>query len=126
MVSAGAGRGRYYRQYPRRGSNSRTNRRKVCTRCGKEPHPLQKCPAKEAICHHCRRRGLCAFQSRTCQKFLSLLQKKASWILHFWTPCLSMGRNPGSLPSELKTLMLTSKLIHYCYFGEDVSTDVYT
>ena len=30
---------------------------RYCTLCGKEPHSLQKCPAKEAICHKCHRRG---------------------------------------------------------------------
>ena len=29
----------------------------LCTRCGKGPHPRDKCPAKDAICHRCQRKG---------------------------------------------------------------------
>lgn len=28
-----------------------------CSRCGKEQHPREKCPAKEATCHGCGRKG---------------------------------------------------------------------
>ena len=30
---------------------------KACTRCGKGPHPRDKCPAKDAVCHRCNRKG---------------------------------------------------------------------
>ena len=30
---------------------------KECSRCGKGPHPLEKCPAKEAVCHRCEKKG---------------------------------------------------------------------
>ena len=30
---------------------------KACTRCGKEPHPREKCPAKDASCHRCNKKG---------------------------------------------------------------------
>ena len=30
---------------------------KQCTRCGKEQHPRDKCPAKEATCHKCQKKG---------------------------------------------------------------------
>ena len=30
---------------------------KTCTRCGKGPHPRDKCPAKDATCHRCQKKG---------------------------------------------------------------------
>ena len=30
---------------------------KSCTRCGKGSHPRDKCPAKDAVCHRCNRKG---------------------------------------------------------------------
>ena len=30
---------------------------KHCTRCGKEPHSRDKCPAKDAICNRCQKKG---------------------------------------------------------------------
>ena len=30
---------------------------KPCTRCGKGTHPREKCPARDAICHRCQRKG---------------------------------------------------------------------
>ena len=30
---------------------------KKCTRCGKESHPRERCPAKDAICNKCHKRG---------------------------------------------------------------------
>ena len=47
-------------------TQSRPNRRptaatgstnKRCTRCGKEQHPKDKCPARDATCHRCQRKG---------------------------------------------------------------------
>ena len=32
-------------------------RRNKCTRCGKDAHPREKCPAKDAECHRCKRKG---------------------------------------------------------------------
>ena len=36
---------------------------KACTRCGKGPRPRDKCPAKDAVCHRCNRKG---YYSATC------------------------------------------------------------
>ena len=36
-----------------------------CTRCGKEPHTHDKCPAKEAICHRCQKKGHYSTQCRS-------------------------------------------------------------
>ena len=30
---------------------------KHCSRCGGHPHPLDKCPAREAVCYRCQKRG---------------------------------------------------------------------
>jgi len=30
---------------------------KLCTRCGRGPHPRDKCPAKDAKCHNCQSKG---------------------------------------------------------------------
>ena len=35
----------------------RQNSSKKCTRCGKEQHARDKCPAKDATCHRCQRKG---------------------------------------------------------------------
>ena len=48
------------RQHGSRGRNAfgrvkQTN--KQCTRCGKEPHSRDKCPAKDAICNRCQKKG---------------------------------------------------------------------
>ena len=48
----------YHRLSMQRGGRNRTFQRgRTCTRCGKEPHSFQKCPAREAICHNCQRKG---------------------------------------------------------------------
>ena len=31
--------------------------RQQCTRCGKEPHSRDKCPAKDAVCNRCHKKG---------------------------------------------------------------------
>ena len=36
-------------------TNSRQQRH--CSRCGKDQHPKEKCPAKDATCHRCQRKG---------------------------------------------------------------------
>ena len=38
---------------------------KKCSRCGKAPHPRHLCPAKEAICHKCRKRDHYSLQCRS-------------------------------------------------------------
>ena len=36
-----------------------------CTRCGKEPHTRNQCPAKDAICHRCQKKGHYSTQCRS-------------------------------------------------------------
>ena len=38
---------------------------KHCTRCGKEPHPRDRCPARNAVCHRCDKRGHYGSQCRS-------------------------------------------------------------
>ena len=40
----------------RRGKTS-LNGKKTCTRCGQDPHSRDKCPAKDASCHRCKKKG---------------------------------------------------------------------
>ena len=41
----------------KRDKGSTPNSGNTCSRCGKGSHPRDKCPAKEAICHRCQRKG---------------------------------------------------------------------
>ena len=50
---------RKFRGNPRRRSDGQTQRRQPptgekCGRCGRECHPRDKCPAKDAQCHNCK------------------------------------------------------------------------
>ena len=36
-----------------------------CFRCGKAPHPRHLCPAKEAVCHKCKKKGHYSLQCRS-------------------------------------------------------------
>ena len=38
---------------------------KKCSRCGKEPHTRNKCPAKDAVCHACQKKGHYSSQCRS-------------------------------------------------------------
>ena len=38
---------------------------KQCTRCGKESHPRSQCPARDAICHKCSKKGQYSSQCRS-------------------------------------------------------------
>ena len=40
---------------------------KSCSRCGKEPHSRDKCPARDATCHRCTKKGHYGSQCRTKQ-----------------------------------------------------------
>ena len=48
---------------------------KSCSRCGRGPHPRQLCPAKDAVCHGCKKKG------------------------HFSSMCFSRSVNDVSAPS---------------------------
>ena len=42
---------------PRETSSAAKSKQRQCTRCGKGHHPREKCPAREATCHRCQRKG---------------------------------------------------------------------
>ena len=52
-------------QQQRQASYGKGKQRKHCTRCGKEPHSRDKCPAKDATCNKCRKKGHYAAQCLT-------------------------------------------------------------
>ena len=66
----------------------------MCTGCGKEPHPHKRCPAKDATCNRCNRKGhyaahcltkwtqAAAIESETDTVFLGELgsQRNTSWL----------------------------------------------
>ena len=69
---------RHKSDQPRRGftNRSRTSGKertrdfqstKSCSRCGKEPHSRDKCPARDATCHRCTKKGHYGSQCRTKQ-----------------------------------------------------------
>ena len=61
---------------PSRRQSSAQQRQQHCTRCGKTPnHSRQQCPAKEAICHRCGKKG--HYQSM-CRTFLKQVQAVTS------------------------------------------------
>ena len=45
-----------------------------CSRCGRERHPREKCPARDAQCHNCNRRGHYSAQCR--QRTVSTVQDR--------------------------------------------------
>ena len=45
-------------QHKRKSSATPSTNKKICRRCGKAPnHPRQQCPAREATCHNCSKKG---------------------------------------------------------------------
>ena len=47
-----------YRKKPQKSSGMQRQDNPVCTRCGKSPpHTKEKCPAKDAICRRCSKKG---------------------------------------------------------------------
>ena len=49
---------RRQRSYGSRNERARnTGPNKPCTRCGKGPHPREQCPAKDATCYRCNKKG---------------------------------------------------------------------
>ena len=59
----------YKKQYPQQGrlvQPTQPNKFKTCDRCGKSPsHSRQECPAREAICHRCSKKGHYSVVCRT-------------------------------------------------------------
>ena len=53
-----------------------------CTRCGKQPHPREQCPAREATCHRCNKKG------------------------HYGAQCLSKRKQLAEVEGEVDTAFL--------------------
>ena len=67
----------------RRNSGTATrNPRKKCTRCGKDAHPRESCPAKDAECYRCKRKG------------------------HYGSMCFSKGNAAHTVESDLTSAFL--------------------
>ena len=50
-----------------------------CSRCGRERHPRDKCPARDAQCHNCKRKG--HFRAQCRQRVVSTIQDTESAFL---------------------------------------------
>lgn len=70
----------------------------TCYFCGNNRHPRSKCPAKEAICAKCQKRG---HYAKVCQ---SKATSKVSASLH--SPVIATTRIPGTLSKSTATLSL--------------------
>ena len=60
--------GKGHEGQPRRQRHSEEKRMsslKHCTRCGKEQHARDRCPAKDAVCHNCQKKGHYSSQCRS-------------------------------------------------------------
>ena len=76
------------RRHPVRGSSKKSKprpqpRARQCTRCGGTQHPKEKCPAKDAECHRCKKKGGTIAGSAS----LSLCQRsqaRTASTLHSW------------------------------------------
>ena len=51
-----------------------TRQQQVCTRCGKGPHSRQACPAKDATCYKCNKKG--HYSSRCYTKSVSTISEE--------------------------------------------------
>ena len=66
-----------------------------CFYCGKGPHPKQSCPAKEVICHKCKKKG--HYSSVCCNKVVDTFSEEQdsgndeSGNDDFWTPSMRQG-----------------------------------
>ena len=72
-------------------SQNTTNSGEKCSRCGRDRHPRDRCPAKDAQCHNCKRRGHYSAQCR--QRTVSAIQDSASPEFVFLDTMSSDRRN---------------------------------
>ena len=49
-----------------------------CTKCGKGPHPWYLCPAKDSVCHRCKRKG--HFSSQCLSKTVAEVEPDESYV----------------------------------------------
>ena len=43
--------------HPNQKNKNTQSQQAKCKRCGNKPHPHSKCPAKDSVCHRCKRKG---------------------------------------------------------------------
>lgn len=65
---------------------------KKCTRCGRSHHPRHQCPARNAICHSCNRKG--HFKS---QYFSKTNSKSVVQIIQVWKQLVSVKLTEDSM-----------------------------
>ena len=84
---------------------SRLNNRSVCFRCGKSPpHDRQHCPARDATCHKCAKRGHFKAMCRSPRKVGEVHQDSSSEIDHddvFLGAVGTAAENPWSVTLQL-------------------------
>ena len=83
---------------PQSQGGARRQSGRTCRRCGKDPHPVQHCPAKDATCFKCNRKGHFGRQclSKTVAEVTSEMQG------------LSTGNDPSDDESLLDTAYLNT------------------
>ena len=61
---------------PSKEQKAHSSQTKQCTRCGRGQHPRDKCPAKDATCHKCQRKG--HYSAHCYSKSVSTLSEESS------------------------------------------------
>ena len=90
---------------------------KQCTRCGKGQHPKDKCPAKEATCHRCLRKG--HFGAQCFSKSIAELSNDSYMDVAFLDTVSSM-----SFPQESAWLTKVTLCGHDTVFKLDTGAEV--
>ena len=93
-------------------------RKQKCSRCGKTPnHSRQQCPAKEAICHQCGRKGHYQSMCRTLPKQVCTVTSEVSN-----DPFLGVVTTPNSCNLCNVTVLLNGNAVEFKLdTGADVS-----
>ena len=89
---------------------------KQCTRYGKEQHARNKCPAKDATCHKCRKKGHYSTQCFAVQceidlSYRAMPTKQLSWWLNWSQTCQALNL-AVTLDKTADTTPLTAPSIH--------------
>ena len=90
-------------KYPATGRKYNFRTLKACSRCGRGPHPREKCPAIDAECHNCKKRGHFSSQcfskrisevevTEECNLEAALLNTVESNPKTFWVDKISINR----------------------------------
>ena len=87
---------------------------KTCISCGKEPHPRDKCPARDATCNRCNKKGHYAAHCLTKQKQAAAIESEIDAVFL------------GQVESQQKPLWLATLNLngHSLQFKLDTSAEV--